>query len=376
MKYINVLLLFLTLQLSGQSTDLATQVEAVVKPYMAEAGIIGLAVGIVQDGQVLLSNGYGTKEIGQDAPVDSLTNFLTASISKLFTATAIMQLHEQGKIDLQGKITDYLPEFTMRDDGYKDITVYQLLTHTSGIANYFNPKFIQPSHDSVALSMFAERLATKKLRFEPGVSLSEKTYSNSGYNMLGLIIERVAGCSFSAYMEKYLLSPLGMQHSSFFIDSISTDRRSTPHRKHWLTGKITPSDYYPDIPQDKPCGNLNSCTADLCKWMLHNLAIYDTTNVNAGIIDRSSLGQMWMEQEGIAGYSTSIGLGWWRVDSKTYGNYLFHVGNDPGFSATLMLWPEHGFGLVLLCNGMYPMDTVWNEIPFAIVDLFMKEWGD
>ncbi|MGH1436038.1 MAG: serine hydrolase domain-containing protein [Lewinella sp.] len=376
MKYINIIFLFLTLQLSAQSIDLATQVEAVVQPYMAEEGIVGLAVGVVQDGQVLLSSGYGTKEIGRDAPVDSLTNFLTASISKLFTATAIMQLHEQGRIDLQGKVTDYLPEFTMKDDRYKDITVYQLLTHTSGIANYFNPRFIQPPHDSVALSMFAEKLATKKLRFEPGVSLSEKTYSNSGYNMLGLIIERIAGCSFSAYMEEHLLSPVGMENSSFFIDSIPVERRSIPHRKQWLTGRISPSDYYPDIPQDKPCGNLNSCTADLCKWMLHNLSIYDTTKIHRGVIAPSSLRQMWTAQEEIDGYSTSVGLGWWIVNSATYGDYLFHVGNDPGFSATLMLWPEHGFGLVLLCNGMYPMDTVWNKIPFAIVDLFKKEWQD
>lgn len=376
MKYLHIFFLFFTMQLSAQSTYLAKQVEALVKPYMKEAGIVGLAVGIVQDGQVLLSEGYGTKKIGEDAPVDSLTNFLTASISKLFTATAIMQLREQGQLDLQAKITDYLPEFTMKDDRYREITVYQLLTHTSGIANYFNPRFIQPPHDSVALSMFAERLATKKLRFEPGVSLSEKTYSNSGYNILGLIIERIAGCSFATYMEENVLSPVGMEQSSFFIDSIPLDRRSTPHRKQWLTGKISPSDYYPDIPQDKPCGNLNSCTADLCKWMLHNLAIYDTINVNTGVLRPSSLREMWTVQEEIAGYSTSIGLGWWIVHSVTYGNYLFHVGNDPGFSATLMLWPEHDFGLVLLCNGMYPMHTVWNEIPFAIADFFRQTWED
>ena len=139
-----------------------------------------------------------------------------------------------------------------------------------------------------------------------------------------------------------------------------------------LQQPITVSNYYPDIAQDKPCGNLNSCSEDLCKWMLHNLEIHHSKNT--GLISAGTLEQMWTTKETIHGSSTSIGLGWWIVESKQYGTYLFHVGNDPGFSATLVLSPQNNFGIVVLSNAMYAMDQVWNDIPFEIIDLFQDNW--
>lgn len=349
------------------------EIDSIATVHLKKDKIVGLSIGIVKDNEIFYTKGYGTKTIGENLSVDSSTNFLTCSISKLFTATAILQLIEQGKLKLDDKLIDIVPEFKMKDERYKDITVYHLLTHTAGVNNYFRDNFISPKNDSLALTEFALKLKNKKLKFAPGVDLSHKTYSNSGYNLLGLIIERVSGTTFSNYMDENLLHPLGMDKSSFFIDSISENRRSTPHKKGWIFGKIKKSNYYPDIPQDKHCGNLNSCSIDLCKWMLHNLEIYNTKET--GLISASTQSTMWTTQEKIKGYSTSIGLGWWIVESKEYGTYLFHVGNDPGFSGTLIISPQNNFGIVVLSNGMYNMNQVWNDIPFEIIDLFKNNWN-
>jgi CubicO group peptidase (beta-lactamase class C family) len=165
-----------------------------------------------------------------------------------------------------------------------------------------------------------------------------------------------------------------MDSSSFNYSKIFAQRRSKPHKKHCLTKKIIVSNYYPDIPQDKPCGNLNSCTNDLCKWMLENLSIYNAINKEKGVLERKTLVDMWTTKREIPTFTTSIGLGWWIVESEKYGKYVFHVGNDPGYSATLIISPKNNFGIVVLCNSLYPKNVVWNKIPFEIINQFKDEW--
>ncbi|MFK7906215.1 MAG: serine hydrolase domain-containing protein, partial [Chitinophagales bacterium] len=250
---------------SQVSPNLENKIDSIVEHHLEVDKIVGFSVGIVKNGEVLFTKGYGTRTMGEEQPIDSLTNFLTCSISKLFTATAIMQLEEQGKIDLNEHLVTYLPDFEMKDKRYKEITIQQMLTHTSGLSNFFNPNFIKPAHDSLALQMFADKFKTKKLKFEPGVALSADTYSNTAYNILGLVIERITGQNYSEYMNQHILKPVGMTNSSFFYKEIPANRRSTPHKMNFITKQVKVADYYPDIPQDKPCGNLNSCSADLCK---------------------------------------------------------------------------------------------------------------
>lgn len=370
--------LFIFSAISGhsQSIHLAKrpQIDSVVKRLMADNKIVGLSIGIVKDGQIFYTQGYGSKEINEVAPIDSFTNFLTCSISKLFTATAIMQLAELGKIDIKKKLTDYIPDFVMKDERYKAITIEQMLTHTSGLPNIFNKNYIQPKNDSAALTDFARKLQKERLSFDPGVQLSAKTYSNTAYNILGLVIERITRQTFSDYIQTNILMPVGMDSSSFFYTNIHSERISKPHKMNSLTGKVKVSNYYPDIPQDKPCGNLNSCSFDLCQWMLHNLGIYNSTNKAKGILKKSTLVDMWTTKRDIPPYKTSIGLGWWVIQSDKYGKYVFHDGNDPGFSAALIVSPDNNFGIVVLCNALYPKEVVWNKIPFEIINLFGNEW--
>lgn len=347
------------------------KIDSVIQQFMLREKVVGLSLGMVYQGKVMYEKGYGFRRKGNSDLTDSNTNFLTCSISKLFTATAIMQLVEKGKIDIHKKLTDYVPDFYMKDKRYQEITIEHLLTHRSGLPNIYKKNFIKNVPDSMALETFAIALRKKKLAFAPGVTLSSKTYSNTGYDILGLVIERVTGQTFSQYVTDSVLKPAGMFKSSFFIDSIPVQRRSSPHLQNYLTGNIRPGDQYPDIPQDKPCGNLNSCASDLNRWMLYNLKLCQLPD---GIVGCRMHQDMWNVQQLIPGFKTAIGWGWWIYPSDVYGKYVFHVGNDPGFSATLMVFPESDFGMVILTNGEYPRYEVWNKLPFELLKTMQINW--
>ena len=343
-------------------------IDSIVNKTLTDNDVPGISLGIVKDGHTYYYKGYGTKNLETRAPIDSFTNFLTCSISKLFTATAIMQLVEQGKININDKLTKYVPEFKMKGEEYKNITIRQMLIHTSGLPNIGNKHFIHPENDSVALTTFARKLRKKKLSFKPGVQLNAKTYSNTAYDILGLVIEKVTHQTYSRYVTNNVLLPAHIDSSSFFYTQTHSARRSSPHLKNRLSSYVKVSNYYPDIPQDKPCGNLNSNAYDLCQWMLHNFSLYNNQTLQNEIIKPSTLANMWTTQESIPGYKTSIGLGWWIVESKKYGKYVFHVGNDPGYSAILIIVPKNNFGLVLLCNAEFPKEIIWNKLAIELLD--------
>ena len=137
---VTFLLTLFCLDSFSQTLDIS-KVDSIVQGLMTQNKIVGLSLGIVKGGKIIYTQGYGTGRIGEAVMIDSTTNFLTCSITKLFTATAIMNLVEEGKIDISKKLTDYVPDFEMKDSRYKEITIEQILTHTSGLPNISNRHF-------------------------------------------------------------------------------------------------------------------------------------------------------------------------------------------------------------------------------------------
>lgn len=334
--------------------------------------IAGVSIGIVKDGKTYLAKGYGTAETGKIKPVDSLTNFLTCSVTKLFTAAAIMQLSEQGKIDIHKKLIFYLPCFTMKDERYKDITIEHLLTHTSGLS--WDVKLKNSPNDSSSLRKLVSSLADKTLAFAPGTKFNAtETYSNAAYDILGYLIQVISGKQYEDYIQENILAKVNMPHSSTDYNKIPKERRSSPHILKGNVIKV--GGIYTENTEHSPSGNLNSCSIDLCNWMIHNLNIYNNPGSFNGVLQNSSLQNMWTPR-----YVTpqnekvSIGLGWWITNTEETGKYYWHVGDNPGFSATVMIFPAHNFGITLLCNGMYAEQIIWNKMPFDIIRLFKDEW--
>jgi CubicO group peptidase (beta-lactamase class C family) len=358
---------------SGQKTDsiLRRKIDSIVKMHMAANDIVGISIGIVKNNKIYYTKGYGTAEINTNKPIDKLTNFHIASISKLFTTTAVMQLVEGGKLDINNKLTYYLPEFEMRDERFKKITIKQMLNHTSGIPDITNYNWEDPKNDNHALKNYVLKSEFEKLKFEPGTDIS---YSNLAFDILGYIVEKQSYQNFEDYMYEKILKPFGMINSSFDYYKIDSNRRSSPHIKNEISNKVELSRIYPFNKEHSPCGTLNSCTYDLSKWMIENLTIYnDSTNSYEGVISRETLLKMWTPTHNYNHPAVFLGLGWWKRESEKYGNYFFHVGLDLGFSSSLTIFPERNFGIVVLCNGDYPNDIVYNKIPFEIEQLLNEK---
>lgn len=381
-KSIETLIILLTICLSsrGQQTFVASnqtteieKIDSIVSDYLTENKMVGVSIGIVKDGKIYLAKGYGTREIGTSKPVDSLTNFLACSVTKLFTATAIMQLSEQGKIDITKKLIYYLPDFKMKDQRYKDITIEQMLTHSSGL--YWDMELKHSPNDSSALRKLVYSLDNKILDFAPGTQFdATKTYSNAAYDILGYLVQKISGKQYEDYIRENIFLKANMTYSSFDYRKIPAERRSFPHI---LKGKkVKVGGMWTENTEHSPSGNLNSCSRDLCYWMLNILNINNKPNSFNGILKDSTLNNMWTGRY-IAPQNkrVSIGLGWFIKDSEDLGKYYWHVGDNPGFSATLMVLPEHNFGITVLSNEMYAEQIVWNKIPFDIINLFKDEWN-
>lgn len=193
------------------SQDKVQKIDELMQKYNSLNQFNG-AVLVAEDGKIILSKGYGMRDFENKVPNNNLTKFRLASVTKQFTAMLIMQLVEKGKIDLNGKLTDYLPYY--RKDVGDKITISQILSHTSGLANYTdNRKFMtEESGNKVTPKEFVLKYCSEDLIFEPGTKWA---YSNSGYFILGLIIEEITGKSYEDNLQENILSPVGMVNSGY-----------------------------------------------------------------------------------------------------------------------------------------------------------------
>ena len=207
--------------------DLAeSPVKAITQHQMQGFDVPGLAIGIMNKGEVIYTDAMGVKSMDTGAPLTTKSVFHMASVSKPFVATAIVQLVEQGKIDLDEKLTTYLPYFKLADQRYKDITIRQMLNHSSGIPDVDDYEWDKPQYDEGAAERFVRSLETWGLDFEPG---SEYSYSNTAFDIMADVIAKVSGESFEDYMQKNILEPVGMVNSTFFKPEVDETLATTPH---------------------------------------------------------------------------------------------------------------------------------------------------
>jgi CubicO group peptidase (beta-lactamase class C family) len=178
------------------------------------------AVLVAQKGNILLEKGYGFKDVTQKTKVDANSLFQYGSVTKQFTAALIMYLQEKGKLNIEDKLSKYFPELPFADS----VTIYNLLTHTSGIYNYTNngdfmkTEAVKATDKEKIFTLFRN----KPLEFTPG---SKYNYSNSGYSLLGYIIEKASGKPYEKLMHEVILQPMGMKTAGFdFAHNHSTDK--------------------------------------------------------------------------------------------------------------------------------------------------------
>lgn len=347
-------------QISDHSVK--SQIDSMILNKMQETKVVGAAIGIVKNGEIFYNKGYGTKEINADKPIDSLTNFHLASISKVFVGTAIMQLAEQGKINIDHKLLEYIAVDKLKDERFKDITIKQMLTHTSGFPDVDDYNWDKPNNDSLALGKYSKKcIETKKLLFDPGTKWE---YSNMAFEVLGYLIETVTKRSFNEYVYEHILIKAGLNNSNFDYNKIDPSRRSLPHVK--TLGKIKVTEIYPYNREHGPSSTLNSCTYDMCRWILDMLSIYaDKNNFYSGIIKHETLIDMWSVKYRPTP-NRSMGLAWDLFEKTPLGLCASHDGGDTGYSSLLMINPEVKFGIIILINGEYSAEQFFSELPAGI----------
>jgi len=231
----------------------AATLQPEIENFISHQGVAGLAIGIVKDDHLVYANGFGLKTLDRKGdPVTPESLFHVASITKTFVATSVMQLVDQGKVDLDATLVGYLPYFRMADDRYKQITIRHLLTHTSGIPDVVDYEWDKPQYDPGALERYVRSLSRLDLLFAPGTQFE---YSNNGYEVLGDLIAKVSGESFEDYVQRHILTPLRMTKSTLLLEQAEPKLMTNGHILS-AAGEPSVSKVFPYNRSHTPSSNL------------------------------------------------------------------------------------------------------------------------
>lgn len=331
------------------------KIESLARTVIDRFGVAGLAIGIVRDGQVD-AQGFGVKDIRTQEPVTASSLFHLASISKTFVATAVMQLVEREQLNLDAPVVQYLPDFKLADERYRQITVRQMLTHTSGMPDTDDYGWDQPEYDDRALERYVHSLENEILIATPGEKFA---YSNIAYEVLGLLIACVSGQSFEHYVKDNLLRPLGMESSTFLKRDVPPGHATTPHV---VLPPTIVSPVYPYNRAHAPSSTLHSSVMELCSWALMNLQRGEFRGQR--ILEAANIEQLWHphRQTSPSHPSESVGLSWF-IDTYRGHRRIRHDGMDVGFQSDLMLLPEQSLAVAVLANTLpAPVNTIAEAI--------------
>jgi CubicO group peptidase (beta-lactamase class C family) len=322
------------------------RLEPFIRKTMSEAKVPGLAIGIVEAGKPVYVRGFGLMDARDPGrPVTAETLFHMASITKPFVATSVMQLAEQGKVDLDAPITRYVPYFRLKDPRCRSITVRQMLTHTSGMPDVEDYLWDKPEFDDGALERYVRSLQDKVLRWDPGTKFA---YSNMAYEVLGDLVGKVSGTSFENHVSENILKPAGMTSSTLLFKEAAPARLAAGHTRG-KDGAVVPVAHYPYNRSHTPSSNLHSNATDMVRWMLVNLNHGELDGRR--ILKDSTYDLMWKPGEASRDVRAGISVGIsWFLRSHNGQQVVMHGGSDDGFLTVVTLLPARKTGVVVLVN--------------------------
>jgi CubicO group peptidase (beta-lactamase class C family) len=332
--------------------SVARRLWPLVEDFCRSHEVAGLAVGVVRDGEVA-SRGFGVRDVRTGEPVTPETTFHLASVSKPFVATAIVSLAVGGGeyggqvLDLDAPVTRWIPELRLADGREGEVTVRGLLSHTSGLPDVSDYGWHDPQLGDGALSEFARSLSRWRLQSDPGTAFS---YSNAGFELIGLVLARVTGTTFEEAIRQQVLVPLGMRRSTFLRAEVPAELAASPHVGMPLQ---VPGDAYPYSRRHAPSSTLHSNLVETCRFMQALLApgAVSAMDSEPAWLHPELLELMWrpVASVGRPPWEEAAALGW-SVGSYRGQRTLSHSGADPGFGSKLVLVPEQRTGVVFLAN--------------------------
>jgi CubicO group peptidase (beta-lactamase class C family) len=330
-----------------QSQEPFKEVEKYIVSQLIENEIPGIACCVVKENRMIWSGAYGWANIEKGIPmgIDGIMNI--ASISKTFTATAVMQLWEKEEIQLNADINLYLP-FPVRNPHHPElpITVFQLLTHTSSIidgdlynASYSDGDPVISLEDWVAGYLVpGGRFYSEEQNFSLAEPESKHNYSNVGYGLLGYLVERLSGMPFNEYCQKHILKPLNMLESGWFIHEIDRSNHITPYQ--FTDGRNHPMELY-SFP-NYPDGLLRTSVRELSFYLMAIMNGGKCNNVR--ILEKSTLKEM---LQPVVEMEDGQGLCWHKIK---FDSLWGHAGADPGVATYMYFNPITRTGIITFQN--------------------------
>ena len=317
------------------------EIETFLQSLIDTGGIPGITIAVTVDQDIVYANGFGVTNVDSKKKLEPKNTFHIASVSKTFTATAVMQLHEKGKIDINKPLITYLPYFNLKDERYKDITIKQMLNHTSGMPDVDDYEWEKAVSDEGAAERYVRSLSDSVLISKPG---TEFHYSNIAFDIMADLIAKVSGMSFEKYVKENILTPLEMKESSFYYPEIKKSLRTSPHIGN--PPKVLP--VYPYNRMHAPSSTLNTNVLEMSHWAIANM--YNGEYKNTQILSPETH-LMMMTPTFIRNkdQNISIGLSWFMYPYKGMTNYE-HGGSDDGYRSLLTLIPEKKTGIIILSN--------------------------
>jgi len=350
----------------------AAAIERAAAEHIAAGKSVGLAVEVIQNGQVVFARGFGKASLEWNTPVSTETVFRIASNTKTFTAVSVLLLVQKRGLSLDDKLSKFLPEFPRADA----VSIRQLLTHTSGITTFDEiyrdkPELNLPRSQAEMLALISR--LQPAYRFEPGTAYQ---YSNSGYHLLGAIIEKVSGQSLEQFMKDNIFDPVGMRHTAMDESADIVPQRAAgymrdPQRPHVFTNA-------PYIPYTTPgpAGGLRSTIDDLAKW---HVALFSGKLIGPDLLQqmtsagtladgRPSSAVVWgMTNPPVPPpYEYGFGI---RMSSLKGHRELWHSGAIDGFTSQIRTYPDDNVTIVVLANTFRALDGFLEAVQSAALGL-------
>ena len=323
-------------QLSRADREAAVKIDRVVHEQMLANKIPGVSLAVLRKGKIILLKSYGFANVEHQVPVKPATVFQSGSMGKQFTAAAVMLLVQENKLSLDDKISKYFPDLPAT---WKDITVWNLLTHTSGLGDY--PPDIDLKRDYTEDELLAS-FKKAPLDFEPGSSWN---YSNAGYVTLGILIRKITGKYYGDFISERILRPLEMTTARVISEADIVPNRAAGYRL--VKGELKNQDWVSPSTNSTADGSLYFSILDLVKW---DAALYTETPLT-----QASRDKIWTAARLRDGTTKDYGFGW------HLGNYhgqrlVFHGGAWQGFKTFIIRFLDTELTIIFLANSWETRD--------------------
>jgi CubicO group peptidase (beta-lactamase class C family) len=354
------LLLLLLLSLSNinaqtnPSPELRDKIDKLATDVLGRSGVPSVSIAVVKEGKIVYLNAYGSARLEPKTPATSAMRYSIGSISKQFTAAAMLLLQEEGKLSLDDKVAKFVPDLTRANE----VTIRQLLSHTSGYQDYWPQDYVMPMMlQPVTSAKILDLWARKPLDFEPGTKWQ---YSNTNYVIAGVIIEKVSGKPLLQFLKEKIFSPLGMASVANIDEKRLGDTDPTGYMRYALGPLRT-------APKEGPgwlfaAGELAMTAEDLAKW---NISIMDQK-----LLRPASYRELERETQLNNGLGTHYGLGV-SLGMESGHRAVSHGGEVSGFVSESIVFPDDRVSVVALTN--QDASAAADDIAHGILPLLFEQ---